>query len=143
MVARAVRRHIQKWLLSSAHSPCVSMPATTHSNRRRSRAAMCCRRPRPKLKERLDHQVASLVHARDIALRSERVNAIANDLTAAEASFQDLVNDTKNVTWLEQRKFLPTWSEAKQLIHFEPAKTSTDFKREHLLRRKASYSHPL
>jgi hypothetical protein len=95
-----------------------------------------------KLHERLEHHVGALKHARDRAMRSERVNAIANDLTADERSFHDLVRDAKNDIWVARLKFNAKWFQARQLIAQRRGELD-QFKREHLLKRDAIYHSPV
>src|SRR5262245_4469198 len=115
MLTSALHRHAKKLLLTSG----LRVRHHARYGARQSPPQPTDDTPSPtetKLRERLEHQVATLVHARDHALRTERVNAIANDLTAGECSFDDLVRDTKNEIWVARLKFNATWTEVRQLI---------------------------
>jgi hypothetical protein len=137
MLVSAIRRHTHKWLLKSA----LSVPQHARADARQNP-------PQPgnaalspteiKLVEHFEHRLATLAAERDHALRSERVNVIANDLTAAERSFADLVRDTKSDIDVALLKFTPHWREALQRID-ERLLGLDHFKREHRLARDAVY----
>ena len=137
MLTSALKRHAKKLLLMSA----LSVRQHARYDARQTPPQPCedtCSPTETKLRERLEHQVATLVHARDHALRTERVNAIANDLAADERSFDDLVRDTKNEIWVARLKFNATWTEARQFIA-RRREDLAQFKQEHLLKRDAVY----
>jgi hypothetical protein len=91
-----------------------------------------------RLGERFEHRMAVLVSERDRALRSERINAIANDLAAEERNFEDIVRETKNAMWIKRLQFSPTWIEARERVRHR-RKDLEDFKNDNLIHREASY----
>lgn len=137
MLVSAIRRHAQKFLVMSALS--VRQHARYDARQVPPRPGNDALSPiEIKLEERFEHQIATLVSQRDRALRSERVNAIANDLSVEERSFADLVRDCKNEIWIAQLEFNGQWTEARQHIR-DRLGDLEQFKREHLLRRDAIY----
>ena len=137
MLLAPIRRHAAKYLLLSSHN--VRQHARFDARQQPPQPVADVLSPtEAKLHERLGHQVDALKYQRERALKSERVNAIANDLAADERSFEDLVRDTKKEIWVARLKFNPAWVAARRLI-LQRLEELDQFKREHLLKRAANY----